>query len=152
MKPMLNLQARLYVLFLRGRIVMAVLLGTIAGLASNPAAADFRLCNNTSSRVRIAVGYKDQKDWVTTGWWDLGLHNCKILLSGKLSNRYYYVRAVDYDNRDAWIGKVFMCTSAKEFTIHGTEECSSRGYERTGFFEVDTRDRPEWTVQLGKTP
>jgi uncharacterized membrane protein len=126
------------------------LLATIAGLVSNPAFADFRLCNNTSSQVGIAVGYKGRKDWVTTGWLTLGPHNCGILLPGKLSNRFYYVRAVDYDGHRAWIGKIFMCSSDKEFSTHGTEECSSRGYERTAFLEVDTRDRPEWTVQIGK--
>ena len=33
------------------------LLGLIA--LATPAAADFRLCNNTASRVGVAVGYKD---------------------------------------------------------------------------------------------
>src|SRR5271163_2244128 len=28
-----------------------------------PAAADFRLCNNTASRVGVAVGYKDSEGW-----------------------------------------------------------------------------------------
>ena len=36
-----------------------------------PAAADFRLCNNTGSRVGIALGYKDAQGWTTEGWWNL---------------------------------------------------------------------------------
>mgnify|MGYP002714934724 FL=1 len=45
------------------RLIMAGLppvLGLVAAcLWTSPAAADFRLCNNTSSRVGIALGYKD---------------------------------------------------------------------------------------------
>jgi hypothetical protein len=44
-----------------------------------------------------------------------------------------------------------MCTREKEFTIRGTEDCLARGYDRTGFFEVDTGEQPSWTVQLTDT-
>ena len=30
----------------------------------------------------------------------------------------------------------------------GTEDCLARGFDRTGFFEVDTGEQPSWTVQL----
>ena len=41
-----------------------------------------------------------------------------------------------------------MCTREKEFTIRGTEDCLARGYDRTGFFEVDPGEQRSWTVQL----
>jgi hypothetical protein len=41
-----------------------------------------------------------------------------------------------------------MCSRDKEFTIKGTENCLARGFDRTGFFEVDTADQRAWTVQL----
>jgi hypothetical protein len=41
-----------------------------------------------------------------------------------------------------------MCTRDKEFTIKGTDDCLARGFDRTGFFEVDTGEQPSWTVQL----
>ncbi len=41
-----------------------------------------------------------------------------------------------------------MCTRDKEFTIRGIEDCLARGYDRTGFFEVDTGEQRSWTVQL----
>ena len=36
----------------------------------------------------------------------------------------------------------------KEFTIRGIEDCVARGFERTGFFEIDTGEQSSWTVQL----
>jgi hypothetical protein len=32
--------------------------------------------------------------------------------------------------------------------VIGVEDCIARGYERTGFFEVDTMDRSDWMLQL----
>jgi uncharacterized membrane protein len=117
----------------------------------SPAAADFRLCNNTSSRVGVAIGHKEREDWNTAGWWTLGPNKCETLLVGKLATRYFYVHAVDYDRGGAWLGKAFMCTNNGDFVIHGTEDCSVRGHDRSGFFEVDTKDQSDWIIQLSKT-
>jgi uncharacterized membrane protein len=112
------------------------------------ALADFRLCNNTSSRVGIAIGYKDSSGWTTEGWWNLPARSCETLLRGTLVARYYYVYAIDYDRGGEWAGQAFMCTRQKEFTIHGSENCLARGFDRTGFFEIDTGEQRAWTVQL----
>ena len=113
-----------------------------------PAKADFRLCNNTGSRVGVAIGYKDSEGWTTEGWWNVSSRSCETLLRGALVARYYYIYAVDYDRGGEWSGKAYMCSREKEFTIRGTDNCLARGYDRTGFFEVDTGEQRSWTVQL----
>ncbi|MGB3273318.1 MAG: DUF1036 domain-containing protein [Xanthobacteraceae bacterium] len=127
-------------------LALAALLVTLGS-----AAADFRLCNNTGSRVGIALGYKDAEGWVTEGWWNISAHSCETLLRGNLIARYYYIYALDYDRGGEWSGRAFMCSRDKEFTIRGTENCLARGYDRTGFFEVDTGEQRAWTVQLTET-
>ena len=134
------------------RTLIAALTGFIAFTAlcawSDPAAADFRLCNNTSSRVGIALGYKDNEGWVTEGWWNVSSRACETLLRGTLVARFYYIYAIDYDRGGEWSGQAFMCSRDKEFTIKGTEDCLARGFDRTGYFEVDTGEQRAWTVQL----
>jgi uncharacterized membrane protein len=121
-------------------------------LVSAPSAhADFRLCNNTGSRVGVALGYKDAEGWTTEGWWNISGRSCETLLRGALVARYYYIYAVDYDRGGEWSGRAFMCSREKEFTIRGTDDCLARGYDRTGFFEVDTGQQRSWTVQLTET-
>ena len=117
-------------------------------VSTDPAAADFRLCNNTASRVGVAMGYKDAEGWTTEGWWNLPSHTCETILKGNLVARYYYVYAIDYDRGGEWMGQAFMCTRDKEFTIRGIADCLARGFDRTGFFEVDTGEQRAWTVQL----
>jgi uncharacterized membrane protein len=130
-------------------VLMASAVVVLALLASaRPAAADFRLCNNTASRIGLAVGYKDADGWTTEGWWNLPARTCETVLKGNLVARYYYVYAIDYDRGGEWMGQAFMCTRDKEFTIRGIGDCLARGYDRTGFFEVDTGEQRTWTVQL----
>jgi len=135
---------RAIVRVLAGGALSAVALAWPAGSAK----ADFRLCNNTSNRVGIAVGYKENDGWTTEGWWNISARSCETVLRGALVARFYYIYAVDYDRGGEWSGQAFMCTREKEFTIRGTDDCLARGYDRTGFFEVDTGDQPSWTVQL----
>jgi len=129
-------------------LVAGLLLACPIALMADPAAADFRLCNNTSSRVGISVGYKENEGWTTEGWWNLSARSCETLLRGTLVARFYYIYAIDYDHGGEWSGQAFMCTRDKEFTVHGTGDCLARGFDRTGFFEVDTGEQPSWTVQL----
>jgi len=128
--------------------LMPALVFALLCLWQSPAAADFRLCNNTASRVGIALGYKDAEGWTTEGWWNVSSRTCETLLKGTLVARYYYIYALDYDRGGEWSGQAFMCSRDKEFTIKGTENCLARGFDRTGFFEVDTGEQRAWTVQL----
>src|SRR4051812_29219003 len=129
-------------------LVGAAVIALSAATTADPAAADFRLCNNTGSRVGIAVGYKENEGWTTEGWWNLSARTCETLLRGPLVARYYYIYAIDYDRGGEWSGQAFMCTRDKEFTIRGIEDCLARGFDRAGYFEVDTGEQPSWTVQL----
>jgi uncharacterized membrane protein len=129
----------------------SLLIGVMLGALAGPAFADFRLCNNTGSRVGVALGYKDAEGWTTEGWWNLSARSCETLLRGGLVARFYYVYAVDYDRGGEWSGRAYMCTRDKEFTIRGIDDCLARGFERAGFFEVDTGDQRSWTVQLTET-
>jgi uncharacterized membrane protein len=120
-------------------------------LTVTPARADFRLCNNTGSRVGVSIGYKDAEGWTTEGWWNISARSCETLLRGALVARYYYIYAVDYDRGGEWSGRAYMCSREKEFTIRGTDNCLARGFDRTGFFEIDTGEQRSWTVQLTDT-
>jgi len=142
--PHFSVRRRLFYVFLRSAVPAALLLAA----SMLPAKADFRLCNNTGSRVGVAIGYKDNEGWTTEGWWNVSTRSCETLLRGALVARYYYIYAVDYDRGGEWSGKAYMCSREKEFTIRGTENCLARGYDRTGFFEVDTGEQRSWTVQL----
>jgi uncharacterized membrane protein len=120
----------------------------VSGGQSDGAGGGLRLCNRTNSRVGVAIGYKEKQRWTTEGWWNVAAGTCETIVAGSLVSRFYYVYAVDYDRGGVWGGKAAMCTRDKMFTINGIEDCVARGFEKTGFFEVDTGEQKSWTVQL----
>lgn len=117
-------------------------------LLTTPANADLKLCNTTSSRIGVAIGYQDPNGWTTEGWWNVAAQTCETLYKGALSSRFYYIHAIDYDRGGEWAGKSVMCTVDKSFTIRGVQDCNRRGYKGTGFFEVDTQEAKDWTIRL----
>ena len=126
----------------------AVPAGVTGSLTGEGNVGGLRLCNKTTRRVGVAIGYKEGRRWTTEGWWNIAAQGCETLMAGPLISRYYYIYALDYDQGGAWGGKAMLCTRDKMFTIHGIEDCVARGFDRSGFFEVDTREQPSWTVQL----
>jgi uncharacterized membrane protein len=129
---------------------LAASLGALVllGFAGTPARADLKLCNNTASRVGVAIGYKDKEGWASEGWWTVEPQKCLPMLKGPLNARYYYVYAVDYDKGGSWGGKSVMCIRDKIFTIRGMDKCTERSYQKAGFFEVDTNEESDWTISL----
>ena len=90
----------------------------VSSIALVPSAlADLKLCNTTSSRIGVAIGYQDPTGWTTEGWWNISAQTCETLYKGTLSSRFYYIHAIDYDRGGEWAGKSFMCTADKTFTI-----------------------------------
>ena len=130
----------------RWALAMIAGLGTLA--ACEPAYADIKLCNSTSSRIGVSIGYQDAQGWATEGWWTISSQTCETLLKGTVPSQFIYVHAVDYDRGGEWAGANFMCTDDKSFVIRGVQDCSKRGFKRSGFFEVNTGDAKEWTVRL----
>lgn len=133
--------------------------GFLAGIAGGgaPAAADLKLCNTTSSRIGVVIGYKDAEGWTSEGWWNIPSNVCWTLIKGDLVARYYYVHAIDYDRAGVWDRneqspasntQFYMCTEDKAFVIRGANRCEARGFNRTRFFEVDTKDEKSWTITL----
>jgi len=131
--------------------VIPILCGLmLVSLWAGPASADLRVCNNTPSRVGVALGYRDNQGWVSEGWYLLKANSCETLLKEDLIARYYYIYAQDYDRGGEWTGRTPMCTRDKEFQIRGIEECLARGFYRTRFFEIDSVEQKSWTIQLGE--
>lgn len=115
---------------------------------TSPSLADLRVCNQIGKPVSIALGYRTDQGWQSEGWWVAAPDTCSTVFQGDLNSRFYYLFAADDISGGTWDGSVYMCTRDETFTIFGVEDCLARGYERTGFFEIDTENKTDWTLQL----
>ena len=133
---------------MRTLLLLAGLVLSALTFSSAPAFADLRVCNQSTNQVSIALGYRAEKGWQSEGWWVAPPTKCAVVYQGDLHSRFFYLYVADDIGGGTWDGSVYMCTRDESFTIFGVEDCLARGYERTGFFEVDTQNRTDWTLQL----
>lgn len=133
--------------FVLALIALAPIQASIPTYVSQ-ANADFRICNDTNSLVGVALGYRQDGEWISEGWFQVQAESCSSLVEGDLNSRFYYVYAEDAQRGGQWRGDIFLCTDEREFEIKGVEDCFKRGHIKTGFFEIDTGNRANWMVRL----
>ena len=128
--------------------LLAILTALAAVAIAPPAMAAFTVCNKSDLSTRVALGRFDGKQWTSQGWWTIKPKTCVRLITGPLLARYYYLYATDGAG-GSWEGKTHFCTApGAKFLAQGRQGCARRGYDRRGFFPVDTGQSPEWTQTL----
>lgn len=120
----------------------------IMTLACAPARAALNICNQTALPARVALGRFDGANWTSQGWWTVNPKACAGILTGPLQGRYYYLYATD-GGGGTWEGKTHFCVAPDpRFEAKGRGDCAKRGFDRRGFFEVDTGKKLDWTQTL----
>ena len=117
-----------------------------------PAFAGLRLCNQSFDVLNVAIGTPDAEDFTTQGWWRVAPNQCATLERDTLQSRYYYVFAADVFGNEVLAGSIPMCVAPRRFQVEGQQDCLLRGYLDAGFAEVDTQDKPDWTVFVTPRP
>ncbi len=129
----------------RTTLLLAVTM-TLFGAA--PALAAFNVCTKTSLPTRVSIGRFDGTSWTSEGWWTIKPKSCASILTGPLQGRFYYLYATD-GGAGTWEGKTFFCVAPdSRFKSASRGNCTKRGFDRRGFFEVDTGKKADWTQNL----
>lgn len=130
------------------RLFLALILLLTVAAITDPGWADFTVCNKADVTAKVALGHFNGTTWESRGWWTIPSRQCKTLISGRLNARYYYLYGTDGES-GTWNGGTYFCTFARpSFTITGRGNCAARGYDRKGFFAVDTGNNPDWKQSL----
>jgi len=118
--------------------------------AGTGAHAALLFCNHTPVILEAALGYRQQEQWMSEGWWQLQPGQCARVLNKSLEQHYYfyYARALSAAPKMAnapqlWEGPYPFCTNGKAFKIQGDNDCKRRGFEKKGFagFEIDGKQK-----------
>ncbi len=117
-------------------------------LLATPAHAGLTICNKTAHSVKAALGRFNGTQWMSEGWWTISAAHCTAVISAPLDARYYYLYASD-GGPGSWDGGRGFCVSAADaFKIDGRADCAGHGFDRKGFFEVDTGQKTDYTQTL----
>ena len=113
-----------------------------------PAQAALTVCNKSAQTVRAAVGLFSGTDWTSRGWWAIAPKACATAVPAALNSRFYYLFAAD-GSSGSWGGAHGFCVASTEkFEIKGRSNCARRGFDRKGFFEIDTGSQADYTQSL----
>lgn len=125
------------------RLALALLIFSLA-----PAKAALTVCNKSEKTVKVAVGLFTGRDWSSRGWWSIAPKACASVVTGTLDARYYYLFGSD-GGPGSWEGSHGFCVASNgKFDIAGRSACAARGFEREGFFEIDTGSLADYTQSL----
>ena len=127
------------------RVALGLIVLTLTLAA--PAEARFSVCNRSAHATSVALGHFNGTDWMSEGWWTIQPRTCANLMRAPLDARYYYLYATD-GAAGTWDGGKTFCTATHKFSIVGRARCIDRGFDRKGFFQIDTGESPEWTQTL----
>jgi len=112
-------------------------------------AAGLELCNETEQDLFAAVAepVKTQEAWASRGWYHLTKGSCLRVIKDPLEKQFYYVYAeanVPAGELHVWGGKKEFCTNNIRFSIDSDQNCALRGYDHTGFVEINTDKKVQW--------
>lgn len=143
----------------RAFLVLAAVL-TVTLASAGPTWAGLRVCNHSSQRVDVAFGYPHgQFGWTSEGWWTLSAGQCRTVMRGNLSNRYYYLYATG-SGGSVWQGPKgqdggFFCIQRDRFVFpnrnnekNGVLDCAAARLQTKQFFKVDTGGAPNHVHNL----
>jgi uncharacterized membrane protein len=127
--------------------------------------ADFRVCNQSGTQVKLAFGHNDTRfGWTSRGWWTLAPGSCQMVLYGEIPRGHYYVFTLDGANRPISVpeeqtggtfcmkDESFDLRSSGFMTPQNTIACEASGLKGAKFRAVEVGDQvADYTYSLVPT-
>ncbi|MDK3074923.1 DUF1036 domain-containing protein [Sedimentitalea sp. JM2-8] len=118
---------------MQGILARVLVLAALAGPAL--AAAEVKVCNDTSGLQVLAIGYGAEGQRVSEGWWAIDPGICAPVPPDGTAGEHVYLFARSPDWRAPDDGPV-LCVSAGPFRLEETDDCASRGQDSAAFRRV----------------
>ncbi|MEM1410604.1 MAG: DUF1036 domain-containing protein, partial [Pseudomonadota bacterium] len=131
----------------RRRLAVAVLAMALFGWCalSGPAHAEYSFCNKTSYALSAALGFTDDEQLLTRGWWRMRPGECKDVISDAVApGRYFfYAEAIPGHRGElrTWSGDTPLCVQNDSlFTLRDQSVCVDAPQRQRSFMAVDVSD------------
>jgi uncharacterized membrane protein len=113
-------------------------------------------CNNSGEEIAVAVGWYQESQWVSKGWYRAQPRNCIATLLGVLTNTKYYYYAESTESNLSWGGDGqadagYFCTTQQAFYLDSTNATSSTACEGHNFNRLFVGDAEQFTLTLSET-
>jgi uncharacterized membrane protein len=108
--------------------------------------------NLKDQQVNVAIVTNDGNSWIITGWYAVDPGQRVCVVSGDLTNQYYYYYAFNADSR--WEGDNYYYVDPQHAFSYDTQDSAAvsnaeqQGYERRGFYQIDTGNNTSYVMRL----
>lgn len=124
-----------------GRALTCVIAAAVV-LACGQARAEYSFCNKTSYALSAALGFSDDDELLTRGWWRLRPGECKKVIGDALAaGRYFaYAEAIPGHRGElkTWSGDTPLCVQNDSlFTLRDQSVCKDSPQRQRNFMAVD---------------
>jgi uncharacterized membrane protein len=132
----------------RAMLVLVLLIGFSLPRAAN---AGIFLCNETGEKLFVAIGYQENGQWLSRGWFSFEPRECNSLYLGVPQNQYFYYYANSASWKTAWSGEQdsnggYFCTSDKAFYfLNDSNSCVGKSFKL-----LDLNGADQYTLTLGE--
>lgn len=123
---------------LSGLLALVLIAATLMGSAR----AEYSLCNKTSYALSAALGFVEEENLLTRGWWRLRPGECKTVISADVTAGRYYVYAEAIPGHrgelKTWSGETPLCVQNDSlFTLRDQSVCKEDPQRTRDFNPVD---------------
>ena len=136
----------------RALLILGIFISLCTG--SRLANAGLFLCNETGVKVFVAIGYEEDGQWLSRGWFSFEPKECDSLYLGVPQNQYFYYYANSESWKTVWNGEQdlnggYFCTSNDAFYfLNDFNDCTGKtfklldlnGADQYSFSLTDERD------------
>jgi len=95
------------------------------------------MCNHTSQKVNVAIGFMQGGKWLSKGWYRFDPNECDSLLLGVPENKNFYFYAGSSSGNSVWSGDKqidagYFCWDERKafFYLNNTTKCDGRSFIR----------------------
>ncbi|HEY4115752.1 MAG TPA: DUF1036 domain-containing protein, partial [Rhizomicrobium sp.] len=132
-------------------VQVTVLLGVAVLASASPAAAELKLCNQTSYILYTSVGQATKTELDVHGWMRIVPGDCATVVDGPLNRPAYFIYARTSQAHSgpvrAWGGNVQICARDTNFSTKAKlpiKSCPGEDFYRMPFALIDRRGKTSW--------
>ncbi|MEM1379867.1 MAG: DUF1036 domain-containing protein [Pseudomonadota bacterium] len=116
-------------------------LAIVIGFAPTSAQAEYSFCNKTSYALSAALGFSEDSQLLTRGWWRLRPGECKRVISDELSPGKYFAYAEAIPGHagelKTWSGDTALCVQNDSlFTLRDQSVCLDAPQRQRNFMAI----------------
>lgn len=136
---------------LAANVAPAQLFAALEAAARNPVTgAGYAICNDGDSDIFAALGFRQGREFVSRGWWQVAVGACVTAVAEALGHDAVYLYASKHGNPHLVSGTVPFCITNAEFEYYKQGNCTGQGYSAMGFLATNLKGLPSFTAHIGR--